>query len=178
MMRTISNGIIATSLFLAAGCGVGADVAEGVDEAESPANIKKLQYEAVDITTPPAGQDGWFTVGPSDKAEVYGTGFDCDDEYLVCAFTLFKRQTSGAFVLLQQNFSGSGVNGNGDVGGCVITDNASFFGQAAMIPGRIRSRTPVTYGSSSYCSSVGCPWSQTIRSNGSTSAPWASLNHG
>jgi hypothetical protein len=131
-MRTISNGIVVTSLFLATGCGVGADVAGGLEEAESPINVDKLQYEAVDITAPPAGQDGWFAVGPSDKAEVYGTGFDCDDEYLVCTFTLFKRQTSGEFAMLEQNFSGSDVNGKGDVGGCVITDNAAFFGQAAI----------------------------------------------
>jgi hypothetical protein len=87
-MRTVSTGVVATGLFLAAGCGVGSDVAGGLDETESSINVEKLQYEAVDITTPPAGQDGWFPVGPSDKAEVYGTGFDCDDEYLVCTFTL------------------------------------------------------------------------------------------
>lgn len=131
-MRTVSTGIVATGLFLAAGCGVGSDAASGLDETESSINVKNLQYEAVDITAAPAGQDGWFPVGPSDKAEVYGTGFDCDDEYLVCTFTLFKRQTSGQFATLEQNFSASDVNGKGDVGGCVITDNASFFGQAAI----------------------------------------------
>jgi uncharacterized membrane protein len=131
-MRTVSTGIVATGLFLAAGCGVGSDVAGGSDEAESSINAKQLQYEAVDITAAPAGQDFWFPVGPSDKAEVYGTGFDCDDEYLVCTFTLFKLQTNGQFASLEQNFSASDVNGNGDVGGCVITDSVSFFGQAAI----------------------------------------------
>ena len=71
-MRTVSTGIVATGLFLAAGCGVGSDVASGLERRRQSINAKKLQYEAVDITAAPAGQDSWFPVGPSDKAEVYG----------------------------------------------------------------------------------------------------------
>ena len=62
-MRTVSTGIVATGLCLAAGCGVGSDVTGGLDETESSVNVKKLQYEAVDITTAPAGQQAPVRAG-------------------------------------------------------------------------------------------------------------------
>jgi uncharacterized membrane protein len=108
-------------------------MADDAAETELTLGKKKVRYQPVDITAPPEGQDFWFPSGLSDRAEVYGTGLVCDLYYYSCTFTLFKRRLSGQFVTVAESFSGSDVNGKGDVGGCIVTDSVAFFGQAAIV---------------------------------------------
>src|SRR5687768_14247549 len=100
-MRTVSRGIVATCLLLAAGCGV---VADDADETASVLT-KKLSYQPVDITTPPPGFLDWFPIGLSDKAEAYGQGIRCDDLTGVCSIDLVKRRTTGPFEVLATDFA-------------------------------------------------------------------------
>ena len=127
-MRSVSRGIVATCLFLTAGCGLVAD-----DAQESAAVLtKKLSYQPVDITAPPPGFLDWFPLGLSDKADVYGQGIRCDDVTGVCNIDLVKRQTTGQFEVLRTDFAVNSVNGKGDAGGCIITDSVQLIGQAAV----------------------------------------------
>ena len=115
--------------------GVAGCLSEAGDVSEGPSHLgaRELSYRQVDVTAGPAGFNGWSPAGVSDKGEVYGLGFTCDEFYYNCQFDLLKRRTDGTFVTVQENFSPSEVNGNGDVGGCTVDESNPFFGQAAII---------------------------------------------
>lgn len=86
-MRTVAAWLVLAG-FAVAGCV--ADVRDVPDE-QSAINFTDLQYEQVDVTAGPPGLDGWFPAGLTDKAEVFGQGFDCDDEFIVCSLHLVRR---------------------------------------------------------------------------------------
>jgi hypothetical protein len=116
-------------VFGVAGCVADAsDVSQGASDL----NAKQLAYQQVDITAGPPELTDWSPTGVSDKGEVYGLGFTCDEFFYVCELDLIKRRTDGTFVTLQENFQPVEVNGDGDVGGCTVDDNFTFFGQAAI----------------------------------------------
>jgi len=115
--------------------GVAGCLSEAGDVSEGPSHLgaRELSYRQVDVTAGPVGFNGWSPAGVSDKGEVYGLGFTCDEFYYNCQFDLIKRRTDGTFATVRENFSPSEVNGNGDVGGCTVDDNATLFGQAAIV---------------------------------------------
>jgi hypothetical protein len=124
--------IIAALLgFVALGCAM--DLAEPADEAQAVLRRDTFAYEQIDITTPPAEYDFWGPTGLSNQGDVYGTGFACDDEFVVCALDLLKLDRYGEFSVVVPDFSASEVNGHGDVGGCVITDFQAGLAQAAIV---------------------------------------------
>jgi hypothetical protein len=117
-------------VFVLAGCG--AEPPEALDETTAAINPKHLRYEQVDITAGPANLDGWFPRGLSDKGEVIGQGFDCNDDFTVCRQFVLKRRTNGQFTVLAEDFFANDVNSRGDAGGCT-TDPVTFEGQAGIV---------------------------------------------
>jgi hypothetical protein len=117
-------------VFCVAGC-----MADGADPSENASDLRgrKLSYRQVDVTAAPAEFNGWSPIGLSDKGEVYGLAFTCDNYYYACQLDTIKRRTDGTFVTVQENFTPIEVNGAGDVGGCTVEDNFTLFGQAAIV---------------------------------------------
>lgn len=120
------------------GCGpepigeTGGPEASEAEESQSALCAQKLRYRQVDITAGPANLDGWAPFGISDRDEVFGQGFTCNEQG-VCVLPLIKREPNGRFVTLAPNFQGNDVNRHGDVGGCVIEDPVTLNGQAAIV---------------------------------------------
>jgi hypothetical protein len=102
-----------------------------VGEVAQALNPKHLSYEQIDITIGPPEYDFWAPTGLSDAGDVFGAGFDCTDDFSFCSFDLLKLDEDGVFSLVLQDFSPSEVNGPGDVGGCVLDDEAGTA-QAAV----------------------------------------------
>ena len=129
-MRDIAISLVLVG-FAATGC-----VDDGVDEPEPTTEAiahRRLEYRPIDITAGPPGLDGWSPVGVADDGAVYGQGFDCDDDFIVCSFPLVKRARNGHFSILHPNFLINDIDDKGDVGGCTIDDPATFFGRAAVV---------------------------------------------
>ena len=124
---TLSSVLV---VFGVAGC-----LADGADVSGSASDLrgKKLSYRQVDVTAAPAEFNDWSPIGLSDKGEVYGLAFTCDQYYYLCQFDTIKRRTDGTFETVRENFTPTEVNGDGDVGGCTVDDNTTFAGQAAII---------------------------------------------
>jgi len=129
-MRAVAAWLVLAG-FAVAGCV--ADIRDVQPDEQLAINVSDLQYEQVDVTAGPPGLDGWFPAGLTDTGEVFGQGFDCDDEFIVCSFHLVRRDRNGAFTTVAENFSVSDVNGKGDVGGCTIDDPETFAGRAAVV---------------------------------------------
>lgn len=117
--------------FGAGGCS--ADLSDDAAASSAAIQAKKLSYTPIDISAGPASLDGWSAVGMSDGGDIYGQGFDCDDEFTVCTFPLIKRAPGGQFTTLHANFQVTDVDEKGNVGGCTIDDPDTFFGQAAVL---------------------------------------------
>lgn len=128
-MRAVTLSLVLV-VFGVAGC-----LADGADVSENTSDLRgrKLSYRQVDVTAAPAGFNDWGPIGLSDKGEVYGLALTCDEYYYACQFDTIKRRTDGTFVTVRENFTPTEVNGDGDVGGCTVDDNFTFFGQAAII---------------------------------------------
>jgi hypothetical protein len=124
---TLSSVLV---VFGVAGC-----LADASDVSQDGADLRarKLSYRQVDVTAAPADFNGWSPLGLSDKGEVYGLGFTCDEFYYNCQFDTIKRRTDGTFVTVQEDFTPTEVNGDGDVGGCTVDDSSTLFGQAAIV---------------------------------------------
>ena len=129
---SIKNSCVFVLGFAAFGCVL--DAAESTDEAlaESSLHAGKLRYEQIDITFGPPEYDFWGPTGLSDAGDVFGTGFDCNEDFSICSFDLLKVDRNGVFSVVLEDFSPSEVNGQGDVGGCVLDDEAGTA-QAAVL---------------------------------------------
>ncbi len=103
-----------------------------VADAESALKPGKLRYQQIDITFAPPEYDFWSPTGLSDDGIVFGTGLDCTDDFSFCSFDLLKVDRKGVFSVVLEGFSPSEVNGSGDVGGCVLDDEAGTA-QAAVL---------------------------------------------
>jgi hypothetical protein len=120
--------------FAVSGCAIEfAEPAGETLEVEVELRAGALRYEQIDITAPPPEYDFWGPTGVSNRGDVYGTGFACDDEFFVCSLDLLKLDSDGEFSLIASDFSASEVNGQGDVGGCVVTDFELGLSQAAIV---------------------------------------------
>ena len=125
-MRAIAVSIVLVT-FGVAGCAE--ELSDASDDAEA---AKRLRYTQVDITVGPANVDGWFPRGLSDKGEVIGQGFDCNEDFTVCSQVVLKRRDNGEFTVLENNFLMNDVNSRGDSGGCTF-DPVTFLGQAGIV---------------------------------------------
>jgi hypothetical protein len=132
-MRIIAASVVLVG-FVALGCAIDvAEPARETGEVETDLRAGKLAYEQVDITAAPPEYDFWGPTGVSNHGDVYGTGFACDDEFIVCSLDLLKLDSDGEFSVVASDFSASEVNGHGDVGGCVVTDFELGLSQAAIV---------------------------------------------
>jgi hypothetical protein len=125
---------LATSLtvFVVTGCAVEPGDAPSVSEETTALSARHFRYKQVDITAAPANVDGWFPSGLSDRGEVIGQGFDCNDDFSVCSQLVLKRRSNGEFIVLAKDFLVNDVNSRGDAGGCT-THPVNFEGQAGIV---------------------------------------------
>lgn len=129
----IKNTCVFVLGFAAFACGSDAgEPTSDVADVEQSLKAKNLSYEQVDITLGPPEYDFWSPTGLSDAGDVFGTGLDCTDDFSFCSFDLLKLDKNGVFSVVLQDFSPSEVNGPGDVGGCVLDDEAGTA-QAAVL---------------------------------------------
>lgn len=119
--------------FAAFGCAMDAAPSSGEVTSVAPAiNAGGLAYEQIDISLPPPEYDFWGATGLSDDGDVFGTGFDCTEDFSFCSFDLLKVDENGTFNVVLQDFAVNEVNGPGDSGGCVIDDELQTS-QAAVV---------------------------------------------
>src|SRR6185369_9814458 len=131
-MRAVTLSAVLV-VFGVASCGTEpSDELDQVADTAAAISAKQLRYKQVDITAGPANLDGWFPRGLNEKGEVIGQGFDCNDDFTVCAQIALKRRDNGQFTVLARNFLINDVNGRGDAGGCT-SDPATFIGQAGIV---------------------------------------------
>ena len=100
-------------------------------ELEAGLSGGKLAYQQIDISAGPEGYDFFGATGLSDRGEVFGLAPRCTE--VTCDFDLFKLDRELEFSLVAPGFLPAEVNGQGDVGGCVITDLELFTTQAAIV---------------------------------------------
>ncbi len=116
--------------FILAGCAV--EASDVSDETSAALGARHFRYTQIDITAGPANFDGWFPHGLSDKGEVIGQAFDCNEDFTACSQHVVKRNDNGSFTVLERDFVVNDVNSRGDSGGCT-TDPVNFEGHAGIV---------------------------------------------